>query len=110
MIVPLLFLFTYSIRHAHSHNAHSLLPNWWESLDYLFLAIGFYAVYHASQHAASRSVKIALWIFWLFLASSVIFQEKLHWLSYVASLGLIATHFLNIRLHTRTKRKNHIHN
>ena len=107
MVVPLLFLFTYSLRQADVHHSHhTLLPGWWESLDYVFLAIGFYAVYHASRHAASRGVKRALWLFWLCLATSVIFQEQLHWLSYIASIGLIVTHFVNIRLHALTRNRN----
>jgi len=77
------------------------LPYWWESIDYLFLVVGFIAVYHASAHAAGKSIKVSLWLFWLCLCVAVVFEHKLHWMAYVASGGLITTHFVNIRRHRK---------
>lgn len=102
MVVPLIFLVRFSLTDttvAHVHAGHHILPGWWESLDYVFLAVGFYAVFHAAGHAASKAVKKLLWLFWVCLAAAVVFHAHLHWLSYFASAGLIGTHLFNIRLH-----------
>lgn len=73
------------------------LPTWWHQLDYLFLLISFWAVYHSAGHTKLRSIKASLWIFWVILSVSIIFEATLHWMAYVASAGLIATHFINIK-------------
>jgi drug/metabolite transporter (DMT)-like permease len=78
-----------------------VLPYWWHALDYVFLIIGFVAVFHASAHAPAKVVKLSLWLFLACLAVAVIFEEQLHWMAYVASAGLVATHFINIRQHKK---------
>jgi hypothetical protein len=80
------------------HHGGGMLPWWWESLDYLFLIVSFIAVYHAASHAASTAIKLSLWVFWSFLATSIFF-EQLHWMAYIASAGLIVTHLINLRRH-----------
>jgi hypothetical protein len=40
-----------------------------------------------------------MWLFWLCLAIAIIFEHRLHWMAYIASTGLIATHVANIRKH-----------
>ena len=81
----------------------TLLPGWWEWLDYAFLLISFSAVYHASTHAGNKLIKISLWISWIVLAIGILVPQ-LHWVTYLASAGLIATHFINLRQITN-KRK-----
>ena len=106
LVVPVLFLFKY----WWTNNTGRLLfsgglPAWWELFDYLFLIVGFAAVYHASAHAAGKNIKIALWLFWLCLGVAVVFEDKLHWMAYIASAGLISTHFINIRRHQKNAAK-----
>lgn len=106
LIIPAVFLLKYSIADGAEAAGWGVgLPHWWEWLDYIFLAVGFYAVFHAVRHAPSRWIRVALWIFWLFLAIAVVFEDTLHWMAYLASAGLVTTHFLNIRNHTTRLRK-----
>jgi len=106
LVIPALFLLKYSFADSltvlHSGEGGAL-PVWWHVLDYVFLIIGFVAVLHASTHSASAGVRVALWLFWLCLGVAVIFEDSLHWLSYIASAGLIGTHFVNIRQHSRVR-------
>ncbi len=92
LVVPVLFLMKFWV----SDTAHQL-PAWWEKLDYLFLVISFAAVYHSAGHTRFKEIKIALWIFWTLLACSIIFSTWLHSVAYLASAGLIAAHYINIR-------------
>jgi hypothetical protein len=92
MVVPVLFLLKYSA-------IGNVLPSWWDNLDFVFLGVSLIAVYHASSHAAGKSIKYLLWLFWLCLAIAIVFEHRLHWMAYVASTGLIATHIGNIRRH-----------
>ncbi len=107
LVIPAIFLLKYTW--ADSTGAAtgkagwgSGLPHWWELLDYIFLIVGFVAVYHAARHAVKKNIKRSLWFFWLCLAIAVVFEQKLHWMAYIASAGLIFTHFFNIRNHTKT--------
>ena len=110
LIVPMIFLLKYwwtnNMGNAFFGGG---LPVWWEKVDYVFLIVGFIAVYHASRHAPAKGVKVSLWFFWLCLAIAIFFESTLHWLAYIASAGLVATHFVNIRQHRKkTKQYNTI--
>ena len=94
LIVPVLFLakFWWTDGNTTIH-----LPSWWESIDYAFLLISFWAVYHSASHTPAKAIKYALWLFWTMLAISILFAARLHELAYVASAGLVTTHLINIR-------------
>ncbi len=104
LVIPAIFLLKYSwadtghVMDEAPKLGHGL-PSWWETLDYIFLIVGFYAVFHAVTHTPARGIKVSLWFFWVCLALAVIFEKHLHWLSYIASIGLVVTHFINIRKH-----------
>ena len=93
LVIPVLFLLKFSFTDSSPLN----LPSWWEQLDYVFLLVSFLAVYHSANHTPTRQIKISLWVFWAILAISIIFQAHLHWMAYIASAGLVITHFINIR-------------
>jgi len=93
LIIPALFLAKFWW--ADSSGA-TLLPSWWGRLDYVFLVISFWAVYHSATHTAVKTIKVSLWIFWCMLAVAIIYEAQLHWLAYIASAGLVATHIRNI--------------
>ncbi|MES2702224.1 MAG: MerC domain-containing protein [Bacteroidota bacterium] len=92
LVVPALFLLKFS-------SMGGSLPGWWDKLDFVFLIVSFGAVFHASSHSAGKAIKYLLWIFWSFLAIAIFFEHTLHWMAYIASTGLIATHISNIRKH-----------
>ena len=73
-------------------------------MDYIFLVVSFLAVFHSAKHTNTKEIKASLWIFWAMLAIAIIFQSAIHWIAYIASAGLIATHYLNIRRLRRNMR------
>jgi ABC-type spermidine/putrescine transport system permease subunit II len=94
LIIPILFLVQYSFT---SGNTNIQLPTWWERLDYIFLLISFWAVYHSAGHTRYKEIRIALWLSWTLLAVAIIGGSNLHWLAYIASAGLISAHFVNLK-------------
>lgn len=94
LAVPVFFLMRYWFADANIIHA---LPVWWERVDYVFLLISFWAVYHSAGHTRYKEIKMALWTFWSILAIAILFEATLHWMAYIASAGLITTHFVNIK-------------
>lgn len=73
--------------------------NWWHELSYLFLIISFFAAFEASKHAINSKVLSIIWISFSLLSICVLFEEEyplLHYVSYLASLGIIAGHVYNL--------------
>ena len=108
LVIPAIFLLKYSWADGVSATSGAVgwgsgLPHWWETLDYLFLVVGLVAVYHAATHTERKGVKASLWFFWLCLVVAVVFESQLHWMAYIASGGLVVTHFVNIRSHRAKK-------
>lgn len=101
LVIPALFL----LKFWWTDKTVNPLPSWWGMIDYFFLVLSFVAVYHAAGHAGSRRIKRSFWFFWGCLAVAIFFENALHWMAYIASAGLIATHILNIR-RTLAKNKN----
>jgi hypothetical protein len=97
MIVPLAF----ALKVWWSTHTIYTLPWWWGMLDYFFLVVSFIAVYHSSSHAVSKGVKFSFWFFWGVLTLAIVFEGYIHWLAYLASTGLIATHVVNLRMQGR---------
>ena len=93
LVVPVLFL----LKMSWTQHTAIDLPSWWEKIDYLFLLISFFAVYHSASHTKTIEIKYSLWLFWSILVLAIVFQSKLHWLAYIASAGLVITHLINIR-------------
>jgi len=75
------------------------------SLDYVFIGLNVLAVYLASRHHASPSVKKALWSFLSLFTIALLLEEvraAFAYLTYAASAGLIVTHLINLRNHRHT--------
>ena len=78
----------------------SSTPNWWQFIDYFFLVISFFSIYHATKTTTSKWIKPSLWISWVFLFI-IIVNEKLVWFPlnknfiYVPALTLIVLHLYN---------------
>lgn len=91
IVPPILFLcFGHLIEHSHNH-----LFRW----DYFFLIISSYAVYHATHHAVNNFIKGILWISFGVLSIAVLLHHLpfMHYIAYLASLGLIGGHLVNLR-------------
>jgi multidrug transporter EmrE-like cation transporter len=77
-------------------------PNWWSSLDFLFLLISFFAIYQVSKNSTKNLVKYAMWTSWAFLLT-ILLNEKIHLFSlyeytiYFPALTLVILHFYNLK-------------
>ncbi|MEZ4886059.1 MAG: MerC domain-containing protein [Chitinophagales bacterium] len=92
LVPPILFLFFgHLIEHAHDH-----FFRW----DYFFLIISSYAVYHSSHHAANTYIKGVLWVSFAILCIAIVFHQipTMHYIAYLASLGLISGHLINLKM------------
>ncbi|WP_299252837.1 MerC domain-containing protein [uncultured Aquimarina sp.] len=76
------------------------VPAWWGSIDYLFLIISFFAIYHSTQTTSKNWIKTSLWLSFLSL-TTIIVNEKNAWfyldekLIYVPTIALIVLHLYN---------------
>lgn len=75
-------------------------PDWWIWIDYFFLTISFFAVYHSSQNTTKKFIKSALWISWSLLFVTIINERLLlihfpHALKYIAGSLLVILHLYN---------------
>lgn len=77
-------------------------PNWWSSLDFVFLAVSFFAIYQSSKNSSKNWIKYAMWTSWLFLLI-IILNEKLKFVSvfesasYFPAMTLVFLHFYNLK-------------
>ncbi|CAN0596127.1 unnamed protein product [Ectocarpus sp. 12 AP-2014] len=80
----------------------TLHPWWWGTLDILFLAIAFFAVYWSIKNTSKPRIKYTFWLLWMLLAM-IVFNEKLEIahlaeeVIYLPTLGLISLHYYNRR-------------
>lgn len=71
------------------------------SLDYVFILLNVFAVYHATRHHADTRFKWAFWSLLILFSGSLLledFSEVFKYLGYLSSFGLVVTHVLNIRI------------
>lgn len=94
---PFLFL-AHTASHAADH--HVSKPLWWKSMDFIFLALSFIAVYRSTQTTSRPIMKYLFWSLWGILFASIL-NEKLELIHlgesiiYVVTLSLVALHFYN---------------
>ncbi len=77
-------------------------PTWWQSLDYIFLAISFFAIFRATQTSSNKMIKIALWVLWITFCA-LIFNKTLGILyinqniAYITGSLLAVLHLYNLK-------------
>lgn len=72
----------------------------WHSLDYVFLAVSFFAVYFSSKYTRKAWMKYFLWTSFFALGASVMlkhYEAIFDAVAVGAALVLITAHVLNIR-------------
>ena len=47
-------------------------PTWWQSIDYIFIVISFFAILRSTQTSSNKMIKIALWTTWFLFFISII--------------------------------------
>ncbi|QTE23078.1 MerC domain-containing protein [Polaribacter cellanae] len=103
LLTPLLF-----ITHIGNFGIHSNKPFWWSNLDFLFLAIGFFAVLRSSKVSTKKFIKVLLWSFWTLLFLLVVNEknEILHLpeiIMYLVTITLVILHVYNLKYCTCKK-------
>jgi hypothetical protein len=74
----------------------------WKNIDFIFLAVSFFAVSRSSKTTHKQFIKIGLWISWICLFL-LIFNEKFEWssllesITYASALSLSALHIYNLK-------------
>ncbi len=75
-------------------------PTWWKFMDYIFLAISFFAIYWTTKTTTIKWIKPMLWLSWGVLLA-IILNEKLELFSlpeaiiYIPSIALVILHLYN---------------
>ncbi len=98
MMTPLLFLAQSGSIDGCAH----LGPEWWSSIDFLFIGVTAIAVYQSGTKTSKVMVKYAMIGTWVIL-SLLIINEKLNalylpeTLKYAVAFGLIILHLYNLK-------------
>ncbi|WP_298955680.1 MerC domain-containing protein [uncultured Nonlabens sp.] len=96
-ITPLLFL-----SHAAAMNQEITKPIWWTNLDYLFIIISFFSIYHATQNTNRKIMKPHLWVSWSILLLLIV-NEKIEvfsipeFITYITATLLAVLHLYNLK-------------
>ncbi|MFP4846190.1 MerC domain-containing protein [Winogradskyella sp. PE311] len=75
-------------------------PIWWTTIDYIFLAVSFFAVYWSSNQSSKQWIKYGLWFNWILLCL-LIFNEKIEFspvpegILYLPAIALFVLHLYN---------------
>ena len=90
-LTPLLFL---------TQGHLSFVPGWWQSLNFLFLALSFLAICFSVKNSTSLVVKFLLFTFWFALAFLLISEEFEFFhlpeaMTYAAGFSLAFLHIYN---------------
>ena len=77
-------------------------PTWWQSIDYIFVVISFFAILRSTQTSSNKMIKIALWITWFLFFTSIINKAlQLFYINqnvtYATGLTLALLHLYNLK-------------
>ena len=75
-------------------------PFWWQSLDYIFLLISFFAVFWTVRNTSKTWIKYALWVSYVLLVFAIMNEkfELFHLgelVEYLPAASLIGLHLYN---------------
>jgi hypothetical protein len=76
------------------------LSDTWHFLDFIFVGINIFAVFHATKHHSTPAIRVALWSFLVIFSIAILFEDQspaFVYLGYFASLGLVLSHVVNLR-------------
>lgn len=80
----------------------SSVPLWWQLLNYVFIAISFFAVKRTVKNSSNQVVKSLLWASWALLSALILNEEFeiMHMpelLTYFAGISLALLHIYNLK-------------
>lgn len=96
LFTPLLFV----VQSNTVSNDGTVISFWWNTMDYFFIVIAFFAVYRLAKITSKLWMRYALYINWLWLTLSIL-DEKFQVFSipetskYLSAFFLIFLHFYN---------------
>ncbi|MDX2245650.1 MAG: MerC domain-containing protein [Bacteroidia bacterium] len=98
LVAPFYIGFSASV-HSHTPGIpdHWFLEHGW---DYVFLVVGFAAVWFSSKHTGNKNMKLLLWVAFSFLAAMLLMESYapiFQFLAYIAAFILIIAHLANLR-------------
>ncbi len=75
-------------------------PLWWQSIDYIFIGVSFFAVYWSAKHSSKSWLKNALWLSWALLSATILNEkfELIHLpesIIYIPAFALVGLHIYN---------------
>ena len=78
-------------------------PTWWLMIDYLFLLISFFAIFHTTNSSTSLWLRIFFWTTWTILLFSIVDHSFNYHIfpknfSYFPGLTIVALHFYNLKI------------
>ena len=97
LATPLIF-----IAHTCAVGGCKSVPNWWGSLDYVFLVVSFFAIKQSIKNSSKSNIKFALGLNWVVLFL-LILNETFSWfylpetVTHVVALLLALLHLYNLR-------------
>ena len=97
---PFLFLVTVT---SCSQSCCSSAPIWYQWLDYVFILISFFAVFHSTKSSNVKWIKFALWLSWLGLLLAILNANVFQWvylsnnIKFIPSFCLIGFHLYNLK-------------
>ena len=77
-------------------------PIWWQSIDYIFLIISFFAIYRSTQTSTKLEIKIALWLTWIVFFILILNKQiQIFYISnnftYASGILLAILHLYNLK-------------
>ena len=77
-------------------------PIWWQSIDYIFLIISFFAIYRSTQTSTKLEIKIALWLTWIIFFILILNKQiQIFYISnnftYASGILLAILHLYNLK-------------
>ena len=97
---PFLFLATAT---SCSQSCCGAAPIWYQWLDYVFILVSFFAVFHSTKSSNVNWVKYALWLSWLALVFVIFNANVFQWyyipnnIKFIPSFSLFGFHLYNLR-------------
>ena len=77
-------------------------PIWWQSIDYIFIVISFFAIFRATKTSTNKIISKLLWITW-FIFFALILNKSFDLIyldkkfAYTAGITLACLHIYNLR-------------
>ena len=72
----------------------------WAWLDYVFIGLCLWAVFHSSKHSNSIKIKVGLWAAWGVFTVGILLEDAakgMNYVGYAGSFALVILHILNIK-------------